>query len=579
MMGIGGKVLNNSSTDEGGRLFNFQYAVFSLNRLLEPNVREIVEFCITKSVTLIRFTDDGLATFEFSSQIISKLSDPRVQVISSVPVLIENSLELFTIQEILKYSDSIYSISSGIKSDSIIKIELLQRHLDFCSNCKCVLSDAIKSTLNLGFRQIYSASILSKCVDPTFHLDSVHQFRRVSQMVKILRKKLNLAIDGERMSPRHTGSNTVAAELVHALQKNLFIKKIDILIPSSNTAEWNNSNHKTEIIRPGTNRITNYDCLFRPCQSWEPSWLNRYWKNFSIHIQWWLDFISFEIPEYAGGADGIKINLVEAERAFLNYEGTFFLSKSVSISRDQLELPRSLFEMVLPCTVNATEIRNNLDPRKKLILQVGNSFLHKGRDYSLILFREILKIDPDYRLTFIGPDPKFASSLQIEQQILSNFPEIASKINILGAVNEDELTEAYLEAMFVVCPSSMEGFGLVPFEAALHGAVPVVPQIDAWNEFIEAAFWLDLFDPKSTAVEIVRIANDDILMNQQRNAFIAWSESNKWEEIANRAIYGVIATIAYKRLQAFPKIRSQARFKRFLKRFKIMYKVHRIINK
>jgi glycosyltransferase involved in cell wall biosynthesis len=106
-----------------------------------------------------------------------------------------------------------------------------------------------------------------------------------------------------------------------------------------------------------------------------------------------------------------------------------------------------------------------------MLLCLGTDFLHKNRVFALrILARLITEHGWDGVLVLAGPSVAHGSSRPLEQRFLDAHPHLRARVLDLGAVGEPEKAWLYEHAKLVVYPSVQEGFGLVPFEAAAHGA-------------------------------------------------------------------------------------------------------------
>jgi glycosyltransferase involved in cell wall biosynthesis len=102
------------------------------------------------------------------------------------------------------------------------------------------------------------------------------------------------------------------------------------------------------------------------------------------------------------------------------------------------------------------------------LLSLGTDFLHKNRLFALRLLRALREHVPDAMLVFAGPSVAHGSSRAEEQHFLAEHPELVSAVLDLGAVSEAEKAWLFERCELVVYPSVLEGFGLVPFEAAAH---------------------------------------------------------------------------------------------------------------
>jgi glycosyltransferase involved in cell wall biosynthesis len=104
------------------------------------------------------------------------------------------------------------------------------------------------------------------------------------------------------------------------------------------------------------------------------------------------------------------------------------------------------------------------------LLCLGTDFRHKNRVFALRLLAA-LREDHDWQgsLLLAGTHIPVGSSLELEQAFLAEHSELREAVVTLGSVSEQEKTWLMGHAQAVVYPSVYEGFGLVPFEAALSG--------------------------------------------------------------------------------------------------------------
>jgi glycosyltransferase involved in cell wall biosynthesis len=114
------------------------------------------------------------------------------------------------------------------------------------------------------------------------------------------------------------------------------------------------------------------------------------------------------------------------------------------------------------------------DERSAYLLCLGTDFRHKNRVFSLRLLAELRRTHAwDGRLVLAGTHIPHGSSRALEQTLVEEDPLLQDAVVDLGPVSEPERIWLTRHAAAVVYPSVYEGFGLVPFEAALSG-VPCV---------------------------------------------------------------------------------------------------------
>jgi glycosyltransferase involved in cell wall biosynthesis len=104
------------------------------------------------------------------------------------------------------------------------------------------------------------------------------------------------------------------------------------------------------------------------------------------------------------------------------------------------------------------------------VLCLGTNFRHKNRLFALRLL-DALQVRHGWGgwLVFAGPHAAAGTSAGDEATFLRTRQNVATRVVDLGAVTEGEKVWLLREAKGVVFPSTYEGFGLVPFEAAEQG--------------------------------------------------------------------------------------------------------------
>jgi len=104
------------------------------------------------------------------------------------------------------------------------------------------------------------------------------------------------------------------------------------------------------------------------------------------------------------------------------------------------------------------------------LLCLGTDFRHKNRVFALRLLAALRERHGwDGSLVLAGTHIPHGSSRELEQALLEERPWLREAVIELGAISEQEKAWLMNRAAAVVYPSVYEGFGLVPFEAALGG--------------------------------------------------------------------------------------------------------------
>jgi hypothetical protein len=116
-----------------------------------------------------------------------------------------------------------------------------------------------------------------------------------------------------------------------------------------------------------------------------------------------------------------------------------------------------------------------------------------------------------------------------EGEWLSRHSEFRRRVTVLGAVSEAEKRWLYSNAGLVLYPTLSEGFGLVPFEAAEHGAPCLSTRQGSLDEVLpKDLLTLGCLDPVQEADCALRILTDPevargmVAKVQERAAEFTW---------------------------------------------------------
>jgi glycosyltransferase involved in cell wall biosynthesis len=112
---------------------------------------------------------------------------------------------------------------------------------------------------------------------------------------------------------------------------------------------------------------------------------------------------------------------------------------------------------------------------EEFVLCLSATFSHKNRPHALRVFARLCEqYDFAGSLVIAGPEPFYGRSTDDEQRLLIDMPmSVQARVIRLGQVDEPTKWSLMRSARLVLYPSVVEGFGLIPFEAAAVGAPSV----------------------------------------------------------------------------------------------------------
>ena len=127
----------------------------------------------------------------------------------------------------------------------------------------------------------------------------------------------------------------------------------------------------------------------------------------------------------------------------------------------------------------------------KYFLFVGNVYPHKNTERMIKAFEILLKYFPDTLLFFAGKQDYFYTRLE---KIIKD-EGLANNVRLLGFVQDENLAALYKNAVALVVPSLMEGFGLPALEAMANKCLVLASSIPALKEVCQKnAIYFDPYD-------------------------------------------------------------------------------------
>jgi glycosyltransferase involved in cell wall biosynthesis len=172
------------------------------------------------------------------------------------------------------------------------------------------------------------------------------------------------------------------------------------------------------------------------------------------------------------------------------------------------------------------------------LLCLGTDFRHKNRLFALRLLAELrAEYGWEGSLVLAGTHIPMGSSLELEREFLEEHSELHEAVWELGPVSEQEKTWLLAHAGAVVYPSVYEGFGLVPFEAALSG-VPCVfaPQASLAEETPPGTAAIVPWDARASAAAVHVLLTDPAARAHQMQALAAAARKLSWARAAEAMV-------------------------------------------
>jgi GT2 family glycosyltransferase/glycosyltransferase involved in cell wall biosynthesis len=175
---------------------------------------------------------------------------------------------------------------------------------------------------------------------------------------------------------------------------------------------------------------------------------------------------------------------------------------------------------------------------KPMLLCLGTDFRHKNRVFALRLL-EILRTRHgwDGVLMLAGPRVNHGSSTGEEATYLATRPGLDEAVIVLPAIDEAEKAWLLERCTAVLYPTTYEGFGLMPFEAADHDRPCLFAAQTALAETlpIELATLVP-WDPEASAERVVELLRDPHIASSHIRGVRQAGQRFTWQSTAERLV-------------------------------------------
>lgn len=182
-------------------------------------------------------------------------------------------------------------------------------------------------------------------------------------------------------------------------------------------------------------------------------------------------------------------------------------------------------------------VNSNFDfESMNFILHVGSAAWYKNRRLLFNSFRYVCNslYYQNLSLVLVGPCPQ---ENELDEE-LSQWMEInKSKITVLNCISEDYLSRLYRNAIALVFPSYIEGFGWPPLEAAIHGCRVITTPTGAIKDILgENALYINAKEQNSLNSAIINCLKSE--SSKKPAVFIPTNKDciQKYQEVYQRLI-------------------------------------------
>jgi glycosyltransferase involved in cell wall biosynthesis len=305
------------------------------------------------------------------------------------------------------------------------------------------------------------------------------RLRRSLIAARVAGRQLSVTIDARALGPTASGTQTYVAGLVLALARSGRVAVRAVVRQDASPrllAEFEQAG--TEVVTLGRElaHLKRTDIAHRPQQVFVPEDLGLLRRLGERLVVSHLDLIGYRNPTYHPSPEDWRRYRRTTRLALSAADLVLFFSEHArrdAIAEDLIEPMWTALAGVGvdPADQNGPARRPAGVPSgRDLIVMVGADYLHKNRVFALELADQLeRRAGWTGLLVLAGNHVPHGSSAQAEAEVLRARPRLAARVLDLGPVTEDEKRWLLANSQALLAPSTYEGFGLIPVEAAAAG--------------------------------------------------------------------------------------------------------------
>ena len=357
---------------------------------------------------------------------------------------------------------------------------------------------------------------------------------------------LRVLIDGSCLGPREMGTQIQTVALIQALARRPDVERVSVAVPGPTigVAGGLATDPKIDVrVAPNgdVSRFAPVDIIHRPFQPDQYLDMSSWPAAAARSLVTILDLIAYQVGPYHGTTAGWMTYRRLMHDSVRMVDGIVVPSEDV---RRQIELERLPVEADRLSVVGlGTDHLTGDEPEavpaellarrmvsEQFAVVLGSNYGHKNRDLAIRTLDELRRRGYPLALVLVGAAVPFGSSRNLEAQASV---ALDGDVLVLPDATAQERNWLLRHAAFALYPTSAEGFGFIPYEAARFGTPTVLVGVGPLSPLaarlpVVAAHW----HPTALADAAERLLTDPALAAQQSAAVRDFASEQTWDAAA-----------------------------------------------
>jgi glycosyltransferase involved in cell wall biosynthesis len=378
--------------------------------------------------------------------------------------------------------------------------------------------------------------------------DETSPARGAARVAAVARRGLTVTIDGRALSAGISGTQRYTLELIGALDRFTDVS-VRVVLPPDPAAETRlalaaHPAVQTVDYQTVIDGVARTDVVHRPHQVFSPADLELLSLAGERLVVTHQDLIAFHNPSYHADPDVWAAHRRITRLALAAADRVVFFSDAArdDAIAEQLVGPNRTEVVGIALQAPFPEppvAPARIDPQARYLLCLGSDFHHKNRPFAIRMLRELrARHGWPGQLVLAGAHVEFGSSQAEEQALLAGDPELAQSVLDLGRVEEAQRVWLVRHARAVIVPSVIEGFGMMPLEAAAAGVPCLFAARSSLREVVsESLATLVAWDAQASAEGAAPLLADGVARDDHVRRLRADAARWRWETLAPQLVH------------------------------------------
>lgn len=366
--------------------------------------------------------------------------------------------------------------------------------------------------------------------------------------------RLTVAVACDRMGPHETGGQVASVSWIAALAQRPDVAEVLLCdLPTGELPAYASALSGLPRVASRGSEALLADIYWRPFQPDPQTMLSADRRNGRRMVTTYLDLIEYANAQYHPDAQTWYRRRRQLRRYSRQVDAITTISRDV-LEHLELEVPGLELErcFVTPLGVDhlagssavalPSECADLAGPdRPPFLLVLGNDFQHKNRDLAIAAWG---RLDPgtDVDLVLAGLHVGPSSSATAESVALAGISQAPGRIVQLDHVSPQAKSWLLANAAVVLYPSSAEGFGFVPHEAAQLGTPTLFTRFGPLQEFLPDGVPGWLVEDYTAAIQ--ELLGDSRLARSVAEGIAATGAELTWARAADRLVAAFRSALA-----------------------------------